>query len=50
MEIDAIAWKKGRWADHNGLLTSADDSMVDTFDRIAEQRQVGKDVGFRRAE
>ncbi|MFH8984332.1 PI-PLC domain-containing protein [Streptomyces varsoviensis] len=46
VEIDATAWKQGWWADHDGTLTSYGDTMADMFDRLAKERDAGKNIGF----
>ncbi|MFI8875425.1 phospholipase [Streptomyces sp. NPDC055243] len=46
LEIDATAWRKGWWADHDGTLTSSGDTMADMFDQVAKEHEGGRDVSF----
>ncbi|MEV0324612.1 phospholipase [Streptomyces sp. NPDC050658] len=46
VEIDATAWRKGWWADHDGTLTSAGDTMADMFDQVAKEHDGGRHVSF----
>lgn len=46
LEIDATAWRKGWWADHDGTLTSAGDTMSDMFDQVAKEHEGGRRVSF----
>lgn len=46
LEIDATAWRKGWWADHDGTLTSSGDTMSDMFDQVAEEHESGRHVSF----
>ncbi|WP_413812719.1 hypothetical protein [Streptomyces sp. OE57] len=41
VQIDAVAWDEGRWADHGGTPTSYGSSMAAMSDRIAQQRRAG---------
>ncbi|NLU70538.1 phospholipase [Streptomyces sp. HNM0574] len=46
LEIDATAWKKGWWADHDGTLTSYGDTMEDMFDQVVREHRKGRHVSF----
>lgn len=46
LEIDATAWRKGWWADHDGTLTSSGDTMSAMFDQVAEEHDGGRHVSF----
>ncbi|MWA15943.1 phospholipase [Streptomyces sp. BA2] len=46
LEIDATAWRKGWWADHDGTLTSSGDTMSDMFDQVAKEHDGGRHVSF----
>ncbi|MEV2256012.1 phospholipase [Streptomyces sp. NPDC050147] len=46
LEIDATAWRKGWWADHDGTPTSSGDTMSDMFDQVAEEHEGGRHVSF----
>ncbi|MGW5736738.1 MULTISPECIES: phospholipase [Streptomyces] len=46
LEIDATAWRKGWWADHDGTPTSSGDTMADMFDQVATEHEGGRHVSF----
>ncbi|PHH72315.1 hypothetical protein CDD82_6036 [Ophiocordyceps australis] len=53
IEIDVQGWKRGAftsrwelWADHDGTLTSAGDTIRNLFYTIADERQRGADIAF----
>lgn len=46
LEIDATAWRKGWWADHDGTPTSSGDTMSDMFDQVAKEHEGGRNVSF----
>ncbi|MER5968194.1 phospholipase [Streptomyces sp. NPDC002055] len=46
LEMDATAWRKGWWADHDGTLTSYGDTMSAMFDRVAKEHDSGRQVSF----
>lgn len=46
LEMDATAWRKGWWADHDGTLTSSGDTMSDMFDQVAKEHDGGRHVSF----
>ncbi|KAI1914743.1 hypothetical protein LOZ58_006326 [Ophidiomyces ophidiicola] len=46
IEIDVYGWSKGWYADHDGLPTSAGDTVEKMFSHIASQRNGGKTMSF----
>ncbi|MFF1715008.1 phospholipase [Streptomyces sp. NPDC058268] len=46
LEMDATAWRKGWWADHDGTPTSSGDTMADMFDQVAKEHEGGRHVSF----
>ncbi|MEI5136240.1 hypothetical protein RB199_33535 [Streptomyces libani] len=46
LEMDATAWRKGWWADHDGTLTSYGDTMSAMFDQVAKEHDDGRQVSF----
>lgn len=46
LEMDITGWWSGWFGDHDGLLTSAGDTVSDLFDEIASRRTQGDPVSF----
>ncbi|MFJ9467739.1 PI-PLC domain-containing protein [Streptomyces caniferus] len=46
LEMDATAWHKGWWADHDGTLTSYGDPMSAMFDQVAKEHEQGRHASF----
>ncbi|MCF3142696.1 phospholipase [Streptomyces platensis] len=46
LEMDATAWRKGWWADHDGTLTSYGDPMSAMFDQVAKEHENGRQASF----
>ncbi|MGX1759315.1 phospholipase [Streptomyces lydicus] len=46
LEMDATAWRKGWWADHDGTPTSSGDTMSDMFDQVAKEHDHGRHASF----
>ncbi|MFF3541554.1 phospholipase [Streptomyces platensis] len=46
LEMDATAWRKGWWADHDGSPTSSGDTMSAMFDQVAAEHDHGRHASF----